>query len=183
MKEFDIRVLTIDDIEIYIEDIQECYKDNHLVFDDQSPLKYIPDSRQELYDFLSGFVSSPDSLIFGCFNATREYLYGIIILDNIRYGKVGIDNEEMSCGEVHICLSRIIWGSTALAVCKYCLDLLPVKSVYCMIPTVAVGAISMCKKLGFKKTGYIPNALPYTSLRSKTTKLFDLQIYTYIREK
>lgn len=49
--------------------------------------------------------------------------------------------------------------------------------LYCEIPSIAVNAIRMAKAMGFKKTGYIPTALPYVNSKGEE-KLYDIQILT-----
>lgn len=157
---FKYRTLSIDDIEMFREDIESCYNSNKLIFDEQSIIKDIPKS-----ELLRKYVEADDSLVMGIFTQDEEFLYGIVIYDKIR--QVGDD----CVAEVHIATDKAVWGYI-LDVYKELLSLPLFTRYYCMIPSIAVHAIRICKQLGFKKTGYIPKIAPYTNSRGEL-KLYD----------
>lgn len=160
------RQLTLDDCNKYSEDIIKCYSDCHLIFDSQSPIN-------EMFKpyFLKGFVGSDDSLALGIFDNDEMFLYGLVIFDNIRFA-------DKSCAEVHIVTDKAIWGKKIKDVYNRILQGCIFDTLYCQVPSIAVNVIAICKRLGFKKTGYIPDALPYVNSRGEE-KMYDLQIYTY----
>lgn len=169
----ELKILTTDDVEYYIEDIYECYADNLKIFDNQNPLGGM--NKEGICNFVKSFCTGGDSLVFAV--TSGQFLYGLYILDNIRYGAM-----NKSCGEVHMALSRHLWGKQAVEWGKKFLKVSPVSTLYCMIPSCCPAVIKLCKDAGFKKTGYIPNALPYKPLNSMVDKLYDIQILTYQRE-
>lgn len=163
------RKLELQDLFNYGKDILRCYECNHFVLDEQSPI--IPD-----LDFVRGFVDSPDSMVIGVFDDKEKYLYGLIIFDNIRFG-----NKE-SCAEVHIINDKAIWGRKVRDLYTEVLNSSIFTTLYCQIPQIAVAAIALCKRLGFKKTGYIPNALPYTNSRGEEN-MYDINIMCWRKDK
>lgn len=166
-----IRTLTLKDINLYRDDIFKCYKDCHLVFDAQNIID-IKDSK-DVQLFLAGFVSASDSMVKGIFDDKEEFLYGIVIYDNMRFS-------NKSCAQVHIVTDKAIWGRKIKNIYLEILDSNIFDTLYCEIPSIAVHPIAMCKRLGFKKTGYIPEALPYINAEGKE-QMYDIQIYTYRR--
>lgn len=161
----------VNDIEKYQDDIYSCYSSNKFIFDSQN---YLVDSDLEgLTEFLRGFILSPDSIVIGLFNNNKSFLYGLVILDSIRFG-----SNNLATAEVHIAVDRKAFGKLTFDLLKQLRDECGFTTLFCHIPDVANRAIGLCKKLGFKKTGYIPNCLPYVNLRGEE-KLHDVQIWTY----
>lgn len=167
------RPLKIDDILNYKENIYSCYKCNSHILDSQSPLNL--NSPDLCADFLAGFILGEDSIVYGIFDEKEAYLYGIIIFDHIR-------TIDKTCAEVHIATDKAIWGKVIKGVYEDVLDFGPVDILYCQIPQIATHAIAMVKRLGFKKTGYIPCALPYVNSKGEE-KLYDINIFTWMRRK
>ncbi|MCM1324135.1 MAG: GNAT family N-acetyltransferase [Acetobacter sp.] len=162
------RILTLEDCFNFMDDLLSCYECNSFVLDNQSPLHL--DTAPQCRDFIAGYVQSSDSYVLGVFDNEEKFLYGIIIFDNIRM--VGGD----SIAQVHIVTDRKIWGKKILDTYNEVIEFSPIKTLYCEIPQIAVHAIGVCKRLGFKKTGYIPKALPYTNSRGEE-KLYDINIF------
>lgn len=156
------------DLELYIDDIISCYKDNPMIFDLQCP--YSMSTYLGVKTFLGSFVDSRDSIVLGIFDEREEYLYGVVIFDNIRMA-------QASTAEVHIATSKTIWGKIVLDIYKEILEYSLFSNLYCMIPQNCVLAIGMAKRMGFKKTGYIPKALPYKN-RKGEVYLYDIQIFS-----
>lgn len=156
------------DLELYIDDIISCYKDNPMVFDLQCP--YSMSTYQGVKTFLGSFIDSKDSIVLGIFDKREEYLYGVVIFDNIRMAQI-------STAEVHIATSKAIWGKMVLDIYKEILEYSLFSNLYCMIPQNCVLAIGMAKRMGFKKTGYIPKALPYKNKKGEVY-LYDIQIFS-----
>lgn len=164
-------ILNSDDIKTYQDDIYSCYNSNKFIFDSQN---YLIDSDLEgLTEFLEGFTTSPDSMAVGLFDNNKNFLYGIVIFDSIRFG---IHN--FATAEVHIAVDRKAFGKLTFELLKQLRDECNFTTLFCHIPDIANRAIGLCKRLGFKKTGYIPNCLPYINLRGEE-KLHDVQIWTY----
>lgn len=163
------RNLKIEDCQMYRNDIIKCYNDCHLIFDSQSP---IPQDFDLAY-FLSTFIVATDSIVLGIFDDKEEYLYGLVIFDNIRFA-------NKSCAEVHIITDRAIWGKKIKDIYNQILEGCILDTLYCQVPTIAVNVIAICKRLGFRKTGYIPDALPYVNSKGEE-KMYDIQIYVYRR--
>ena len=164
------RKLKIEDIQIYRNDIIKCYQDCHLIFDSQNPIP----KEIDLPYFLSNFVMATDSMVLGIFSEDEAFLYGIIIFDNIRMA-------NKSCAEVHIITDKAIWGKKIRNIYNEILQGCIFDTLYCQVPSIAVNVIAICKRLNFKKTGYIPEALPYMNSKGEE-KMYDIQIYTYRRE-
>lgn len=160
------KVLSVEDLDKYGNDIYKSYQSNHLIFDSQNPC--IDGSLGTCLGFLKGYIEGQDSMVFGIFNDTFEFLYGIIILDNIR-------TVDVTVAEVHIATSREVWGKVLLEICREMIEYIPVDIFYCQIPSIANRALGLVKRLGFKKTGYIPKALPYKNIKGEE-HLYDIQI-------
>lgn len=168
------RVLNIADCEYYKDDILSCYNDNKFIFDDQNCIEL--NNSDACGEFVAAYVQALDSYVLGVFDDLEEYLYGLIIFDNVRI--VGGD----SIAQVHIVTNRAIWGKRIKNIYEQVLEYGLVKTLYCEIPQIAVGAIAMCRRLGFRKTGYIPKALPYTNVNGER-KMYDLNIFVWERGK
>jgi hypothetical protein len=165
------RPLEYEDIKKFRDDIIKCYNDCHLIFDSQNTIP----KRMPMWVFVDNFVDSSDSMVIGILDDNEEFLYGLVIFDNIRFA------QDKSCAEVHIVTDKAIWGRKIRDIYNKIIQGCIFSTLYCQIPTIAVSAIAICKRLGFKKTGYIPEALPYVNSRGEE-KMYDLQIYTYKRE-
>lgn len=165
------RQLKAQDLWKFHNDILSCFNSCHLIFDDQSPLKNM--SLEEILGYLNSFIEGSDSSVTGIMDNEEKFLYGIVIFDNIR---MGIKN---SC-EVHIINDRSIWGHRIKEVYNNIIHSSIFDIMYAEIPAIAVGAIGMCKRLGFKKTGYIPSVAPYTNSQGKE-QVYDIQIWSLIK--
>ena len=165
------RQLVLEDCNKYAEDIIKCYNDCHLIFDSQNP---IPTNMYLPY-FLGNFVQADDALVLGIFDDGEQFLYGIVIFDNIRFA-------NKSCAECHIITDKAIWGKKIKDIYNKILGGCIFDTLYCQVPSIAVNVIAICKRLGFKKTGYIPDALPYVNSKGEE-KMYDIQIYTFRREE
>ena len=168
------KVLTRSDIVDYADDILRCYNCNRLIFDMDSPLSV--NNNVEVCDFLIPYAEAEDSLVLGVVDDTDKYLYGLVIFDNIR------TDGTVTTAQVHIVTDKAVFGKTIKMVYEDILNYGLIDIIYCEIPQIAVQAIGMCKRLGFKKTGYIPKALPYTNC-SGEKKLYDLNIFVRERGK
>lgn len=161
------RQLQWEDIKKYREDIEKIYRDCHLIFDSQNSIP----NRMPMWVYINNFVDSPDSMVLGIFDSDEMFLYGLVIFDNIRFA-------NKSCAEVHIVTDRAIWGRKVKDVYNQILQGCIFDTLYCQVPSIAVNVIALCKRLGFKKTGYIPDALPYVNSKGEE-KMYDLQTYVY----
>lgn len=167
------KILTLEDIDYYIHDIQKCYKSNRLIFDSQN---YFADVNNinRLKSFVRSYVANNDNLVYGIVSDNEAFLYGLIYLASIRF------SSNINSAEVHIVTDKLIWGNTIFGLYKQLIDIIPFNILYCQIPSIAVNAIRMCKRMGFKKTGYIPKALPYTNSRG-IENMYDIQIWSLDR--
>lgn len=165
------RTIDINDSFKYCKDIYKIYKDCPLIFDSQNPINL--DNMHDCTCFILGFIMAKDADVWGIFDDNEEYLYGLIIFDNIRFC-------NKSCAQVHIVNDKAIWGHKIRDIYKEIINSTIFDTLYCEIPSIAVNAIAMCKRLGFKKTGYIPDALPYTNAKGEE-KMYDIQIYSWRR--
>lgn len=166
------RILQKSDVWNYGDDLLSMYQTNRLVIDSQSPLDL--SNRDSVCEFIEPFVTSNDSMVVGIFDEQEKYLYGIVIFDNIRFDEVN------SCAQIHIVNDKSIFGKKVRNIYGEIIESMPFTTLYCEIPSIAVHAIAVCKRAGFKKTGYIPLALPYKNIKGEE-KLYDLQIFTYRR--
>lgn len=167
------RPLTKSDIINYSKDLLKCYNDNKLIFDCQNPI--LITYERDIIEFLLPYVEGCDSYIIGIFDDNEKFLYGVVIFDNVRC-------VDLMVAEIHIAISKEIWGRIIKdlfdTMIKNCLpDIL-----YCQIPQIATHAIGMVRRMGFKKTGYIPKALPYKNAQG-ITNLYDLNIFVYQKDK
>ena len=167
------RILHDIDVDRYIDDLCSMYKTNRLILDSQSPLDL--SNRDNIANFILPYITSSDSMVTGIFDDDEQYLYGIIIFDNIRY------DDQNSCAQVHIVNDKSIFGKKVGNIYQDIMNTVPFTTLYCEIPAIAVHAIGVCKRAGFKKTGYIPLALPYKNIKGEE-KLYDLQIFTWRKE-
>lgn len=156
------------ELELYLDDIVECYKDNPQILDSQSP--YCLTNKEGAMVFLSSYVNSKDSMVIGIVDDREEFLYGLILFDNIRMA----DKKSAEC---HIVASKQVWGKIILDIYKDALNSSVFDVLYCMIPANCVLAIRIAKQLGFKKTGYIPKVIPYINVKG-IERLYDLQVYS-----
>lgn len=166
------RTLEMNDTFRYSQDIYKIYKDCPLIFDSQNPVTI--DCINDCTNFIQGFVAAKDSDVWGIFDDKEEFLYGLIIFDNIRFA-------NKSCAQVHIVNDRAIWGHKIRDIYKEIINSQIFDTLYCEIPSIAVNAIAMCRRMGFKKTGYIPDALPYVNSKGEE-KMYDIQIYSWRRK-
>lgn len=166
------RQLKLEDIEKYKEDIYSCYMTNHLVFDSQNPLREDMSVDNTKW-FVETFINSSDAVIVGIFDSEEKYLYGLVIFDNIRFA-------NKSSAQVHIVNDKSIFGRKVRGLYEDILATCMFDTLYAEIPSMAVHAIALCKRLGFKKTGYIPDILPYVNC-SGEEKMYDIQIWTWRR--
>lgn len=162
------RKLQSEDLLYFGKDILRCYECNHFIFDEQSSIK-------PSVEFVKGFLEAPDSMVIGIFDDSYNYLYGLIIFDNMRFGS----NE--SCAEVHIINDKAIWGRKIRDLYTEILESSIFTTLYCQIPQIAVAALALCRRLGFKKTGYIPKALPYINSRGQEN-MYDINIMCWRKE-
>ncbi|MCM1324162.1 MAG: hypothetical protein NC218_08365 [Acetobacter sp.] len=165
------RQIFANDLIIHNQDIYKCYQDNKLILDEQTIIDL--STPEQIVDFIYGFIQSSDSMVVGIFDQQEQILFGLVIYDNIRIA-------ETSCAEVHIAVARELWGKLTRNIFTKILNESVFDILYCQIPQIAVRAISMCKHLGFKKTGYVPKALPYTNSKGEC-KMYDINFYTYQR--
>ena len=124
-------------------------------------------------DFVETFINSSDAVIVGIFDSEEKYLYGLVIFDNIRFA-------NKSSAQVHIVNDKSIFGRKVRGLYEDILATCMFDTLYAEIPSMAVHAIALCKRLGFKKTGYIPDILPYVNC-SGEEKMYDIQIWTWRR--
>lgn len=165
------KLLKTSDILKYGQDLLDCFESNSLIFDSQSPLDYTQAGFIE--GFVNRFITGQDSMVVGVFDEKYKSLYSVVIFDNIRFGK------KKSCAEVHIATRKVMWRHIMDAFSDI-LDSTQMTTLYCIIPQIAVPAIRVCKQLGFKKTGYIPDALPYVNCQGEEN-MYDLQIMTWVK--
>lgn len=165
------RQLKEQDLFKFTQDIKSCYNSCHLIFDDQNPLKGL--NTEGLLLFLKSYIEADDSSITAILDDEEKFLYGIIIFDNIR---MGVKNSA----QVHIVNDRSIWGHRIKDIYKQIIQCSIYNILYAEIPSIAVGAIGMCKRLGFKKTGFIPSIAPYTNSRGEE-KVHDMQIWSLVK--
>ena len=168
------RVITVEDLDLYRNDILEMFKDCSRVFDEQNFLKTV--DKSSYLDYIERFVTGNDSQVVGIFDNTQTFLYGLVILDSIRMLSL-----RESCAEVHVLTSKSIFGPVLRRSYERILDeMVPFAVLYCHIPRAAVFASKLVKDIGFKKTGYIPAALPYSNSKGEV-KMSDLLIYVLDR--
>lgn len=167
------KYLSLEDLEMYRNDIEECYHDNPQIFDLQCSIN--PKNFEEVMDMLRSFVVSEDSMIEGVFDSEMDYLFGLIIFDSIRL------TDDGNSAEVHICICKDMWGKVFYPVYERMIKDNLFDTLYAMIPSCCRGAITLCKKLGFKKTGYVPKSLPYTNLKGEI-KMYDTFIFSLQKE-
>lgn len=165
------RQLKEQDLFKFAQDIKSCYNSCYLIFDDQNPLKGL--NTEGLLLFLKSYIEADDSSITAILDDEEKFLYGIIIFDNIR---MGVKNSA----QVHIVNDRSIWGHRIKDIYKQIIQCSIYNILYAEIPSIAVGAIGMCKRLGFKKTGFIPSIAPYTNSRGEE-KVYDMQIWSLVK--
>lgn len=165
------RILTEQDLKDYYFDILKCYNDNKLIFDDCVP-NFI---KEDIVGFLGGFIDAEDSYVVGIFSDNDAYLLGIVIYDNNRC--LGSDFSA----QVHIAFSKAMWGRVSKDVCISLMQTGLPTMLYCEVPVIAVRVIGLLKALGFKKTGYIPKALPYTNSKGEK-KMYDVNIFCWERK-
>lgn len=164
------RFLKEEDFYKYEEDIVDCYMDNLQIMDSQSCLDIT--NRDILSDYVLGLISSKESSIEGIFNDKEEYLYGMIVYDGMRFSNDG------NAAQLHLAVCKDLWGKVIFNMCNQILERTYFDTLYCMIPSYCRPTIALVKKLGFKKTGYIPKALPYKNIKGEE-KMYDELIYTW----
>lgn len=160
------------DCERYKDDIFSCYKTNHLIFDSQNIIHI--DSPEIAAKFIESYITADDSCVIGIFDDKEQYLYGLIILDNIRFA-------NKSSAQVHIVNDKSIFGKKVRNIYEEIINELYIDTIYAEIPLIAVHPIRICKSLGFKKTGYIPEVLPYINSKGEE-RMYDIQILTWRKD-
>lgn len=164
------RPLEVEDCYRYAIDISKCYRDNKLIFDCQSTVKFR--NVTDCIEFIKGYAEAADSMVLGIFDEDEVYLYGVVIFDNIRIAA------GESIAQVHIVTAREIWGKRIKDIYTDILKNTLFSRLYCEIPQIAHNAIAMCKRLKFKKTGFIPKALPYVNANGEE-RMYDLNIFVW----
>lgn len=165
------RQLKEQDLFKFAQDIKSCYDSCHLIFDEQNPLREL--NTEGLLLFLKGYIEGDDSTVIGIMDDKEYFLYGIIIFDNIRMG-------SKNSAQVHIVNDRSIWGHRIKDIYKQTIHCSIFDILYAEIPAIAVGAVGMCKRLGFKKTGFIPSIAPYINSKGEE-KMYDMQIWSLVK--
>lgn len=166
------RYLKNEDLIKYKGDITQCYLDNLQIMDSQSPLDFTKE--EDIISYIYPLIDGLESAVMGIFDDNEEYLFGLIVYDGIRL------TEDGNAAQLHLASCKEMWGSEFISVYEEELRVSMFNTLYCMIPSYCRSIISLIKKLGFKKTGYIPKALPYTNLKGKT-KMYDELIYVYTK--
>lgn len=169
-----LRFIDVNDVRDYEEDIAQCYMDNLQIMDSQTVIDFT--NRDEMLDYIFSILESKESAIQGVFDNDDEYLYGLIIYDGIRL------TDDGNAAQLHLATCKDMWGQEYLKVYQKALDETLFDTLYCMVPAICRPVISLLKKLGFKKTGYIPKALPYTNLKGKT-KMYDEYVYVWRKKE
>lgn len=167
------RILEQIDTQKFKEDIFKCFKDNRTLFFDELNPHAVEDNNLAAY-YLSTFIDTPDDMVMGVFDNNEEYLYGIIIFQEIRMG-------VKTSAKVHCLLSKTLWGKKAKTLCKSIINESIFNVLYCEIPGYAYRTIAFAKSLGFRKTGYIPRVVPYTAL-NKAGVMHDIFVFTLERD-
>lgn len=165
------RVLELKDLPIYRHDIKKCYDCNRLIFDMQYPCTI--ESVDDYCNYVAGFINRPDCIVFGIFDDSNKYLYGIIIYENIR-------TADSTTAQCHIALDKAIYGKVSRYIFKQLQRYGIADTLYCIIPQIATKAIALVKRLGFRKTGYIPKASAYKNKLGEL-KLYDENIFVFER--
>lgn len=160
--------LNIEDIINYRNDLYNAFLDNHLILDLQCELQF--NNSVDFANYLLKYVLASDSLVIGIFD--NKICYGYVIFDTIR---IASDN---SSAQVHIAVSKKLRGKKVIKIFKDIRDNSNIQTFYCEIPSIAIHAINICKKLGFKKTGYIPKIIPYKNIFGNVN-MYDVYILTY----
>lgn len=155
----------------YQDDIVKCFTDNKLIFDSQHRLNN-NSNKDDILNYVYSFIQQKDCLAYGLFDNNKQFLYGLVLFENMRFG------ENANCAQAHIALSKLIWGETSSKVLEGILKDCIFDVVYCQIPSRAVPAIRLAKKLGFKKTGYVPKCIPYVNSEGREI-LYDLYTLTW----
>ena len=168
------RVLRYNDCAQYCDDLFQCFKDNPQILDEES-IDYF-ESLEKSVNYVSDLIDSPDSMVVGIFDDEEEFLYGIIIYDQMRFSLDG------NSAQLHIATSKDIWGKDFLELYKDMIAITVFHVLYCMIPAKCRATIGFVKSLGFEKTGYIPKAIPYRN-RDGTIKMYDELIYTLVKNE
>lgn len=155
-----------DELLRYKDDIQKCIEDNPQIRDEES--------RIVEWKHVNEYIDSLDSSVLGIFDKDCLFLFGLIIYDNIRLTNDG------NSAEVHICMSRDFWGKEFTSIYNKILREGIFDVIYAQIPSKCRPTLSLCKRLGFKKTGYIPKVVPYKNVKGEV-KMYDILIYTWVK--
>lgn len=165
------RILKEEDTRNYLDDIVSCYNSNKFILDSQSPMDF--SNKENIYDYIESYIEAPDAMVIGLFDDSEKYIYGVVILDSIRFGQ-----GDKTVAEVHIAVDRSAFGKLTFRLLEQLREESGFTTLFCHIPDIANRAIGLVKRLGFRKTGYIPNCLPYKNLKG-VEDLHDVQIWTY----
>lgn len=170
---FIYRTLKVEDLNKYEDDIAICFMDNLQITDSQSPLNLT--NYDDRMDYLLGLLNSQESMVIAILDEENEYLYGLVVFDGIRV------TDDGNAAQLHVAVCKDLWGKAILNIFRDMLDnFVMFNTLYCMLPAYCRPVISLVKKLGFKKTGYIPKALPYINIKGEE-KMYDELIYTYLK--
>lgn len=158
------------DLDKYREDILKCCRDNPQIFDIQCELD--PENDDDIIDTIRFYINNDHCMVQAILSNDREYLFGIVFYEDIRMSNDGC------AAQIHFITDKGIWGSDFHILYPPILRKNPFDIIYGIIPANCRGIIALCKKLGFKKTGYIPKSIPYKNVKGEV-KMFDQLIYTY----
>lgn len=168
-----VRALTLYDVQRFEDDIIQCYLDNLQIQDSQCPVNFT--NRDEVIDYLFGYIEDSKSFVTGIFDKDEEYLFGLVIYDGVRM------TDDGNSAELHLVTCKDMWGKDFLDVYKDMLSGTIFDTLYCLIPSYCRPVIGLIKKLGFKKTGYVPKVLPYKNLKGQE-KMYDVLIYSWRKD-
>lgn len=164
------------DLNKYQDDIVKCFKDNPLIFDSQYNFDKSLSEKDNILNYVYQFIVQPDCLVYGIFDNDKKYLYGLILFENIRFG------ENATCAQAHLAISKDIWGKVSYTIYENILNYGQFDTIYCQIPSIAIPVTLLVKRLGFKKTGYIPNSISYTNKEGEEM-MYDTIIWARQRRK
>lgn len=167
-----VRPLTMYDVCNFEDDICQCYFDNLQIQDSQCPINF--SDRDEVLDYVLDFVEDSKSFVTGIMDDNEEYLFGLVIYDGVRM------SDDGNSSELHLVTCKDMWGKDFLDVYYQMLGGTIFDTLYCSIPSYCRPVIALLKKLGFKKTGYVPKVLPYKNLKGEE-KMYDVLFYTWRR--
>lgn len=165
------------ELDYFKEDVLSCYLSTDFTHDTQCTYK--PKNTNDVLFLHRGHLNPEQHCLIGIFARDyneEEHLCGLVIFNNIRAIK------DRTVADLHMVSDRIIWGMPLFKIlCKMMKETI-FNQLNIIIPSCGGALIRLIKRLGFKKTGYIPECCTYRNIKGQEI-FYDKYLYVLDLDK